>query len=271
MRRSTGWLGERGSDSPRLDAELLLAHVLGTERLQLYLDPARKPAAAEVDAYRALVRRRGAGEPVAHLTGKKEFYGLEFEVTTDVLVPRPETELLVDRARALGGARLLDVGTGSGCVAIACAVRLPEARVTATDVSQAALEVAQRNAERHGVAERIDFRQGDLFAPVDAMDTSARFDLILSNPPYVATGETVETAGKEPDVALFAGPQGTEILERLLDAAPEHLAPGGTLLMEIGEDQAGFVEGRARASFGSVTIHADLAGLPRMLEASSPP
>ena len=174
------------------------------------------------------------------------------------------------RAGIAVGTRLLDVGTGCGCVAVACAVRLPEALVTATDVSQAALDVAQRNAERHDVVERIDFRRGDLFAPVDAMDTSARFDLILSNPPYVATGETVETAGKEPDVALFAGPQGTEILERLLDAAPEHLAPGGTLLMEIGEDQAGFVEGRARASFGSVTIHADLAGLPRMLEASSP-
>ena len=208
---------------------------------------------------------------MAHLTGKKEFYGLDFEVTTDVLVPRPETELLVDRARALGGARLLDIGTGSGCVAVACAVRLPEALVTATDVSRAALDVARRNAERHGVMERIDFREGDLFAPLDPImgDTDARFDLILSNPPYVAVGEAVETAGKEPDVALFAGPRGTEILERILDTAPQYLASGGTLLTEIGEDQAEFAEDRARAAFTSVTIHTDLAGLPRVLEASA--
>ena len=155
LQRSASWLSGKGSSSGRLEAELLLAHVLQAERLDLYVRAHDVLAEPEVDAYRALLRRRADGEPVAYLTGKHEFYGLEFTITSDVLVPRPETELLVDRTRELKPATLLDLCTGSGCVAVACAVRLPAVAVTATDASAAALDVARGNAERHGVSVRL--------------------------------------------------------------------------------------------------------------------
>jgi release factor glutamine methyltransferase len=264
LQRSATWLDKKGSEAARLEAELLLAHVLGTERLGLYTDAERRLEDGELDSYRGLLRRRAEGEPVAYLTGRREFYGLELEITRAVLVPRPETELLVDRARELQPSRILDLGTGSGCVAIACAKQLPDAAVTATDVSEAALEVAARNAARHGVSDRIRLRHGDLFA---AVTEDERFDLIVSNPPYVPAGEAAAVAAHEPHVALYGGTSGLEIVERVLGAATGHLAGGGTLLVEIGEDQETAVRDRAAAHFGHVEVLRDLQRLPRVLEA----
>jgi len=260
LQRSSAWLADKGSASARLDAELLLAHVLDTERIGLFTASDRPLEDGELDRYRGLLRRRAVGEPVAYLTGHREFYGLEFEVTSDVLVPRPETELLVDRARELKPKTLLDVGTGSGCVAVACAVRLPEADVSATDTSDAALAVARRNAERHGAGIR--------FSPADLFGTLGRFELIVSNPPYVPDGQAADIGRHEPHVALYAGPDGMEVLRRLISGAPAHLESGGTLLAEIGEDQEEAVRAEAESHFAHVTVHRDLAGHPRVLEAS---
>ncbi|MHC4974747.1 MAG: peptide chain release factor N(5)-glutamine methyltransferase [Planctomycetota bacterium] len=263
LQRSATWLDKKGSEAARLEAELLLAHVLGTERLGLYAAAERRLGDGELESYRGLLRRRADGEPVAYLTGRREFYGLELEITRDVLVPRPETELLVDRARELRPARILDLGTGSGCVAIACASQMPDATVTATDVSDSALEVASNNAARHGVSDRIRFLQGDLFDP---LTEDERFDLIVSNPPYVPEGEAASVAAHEPRLALYAGKEGLEVIERLLAAAPGHLAGGGTLLIEIGEDQEAAVRECAAAHFGQVQITPDLR---RLFPASS--
>ena len=260
--RSASWLSGKGSESARLEAELLLAHVLEVERLRLYLDADRPLVDAEIDRFRELVKRRARGEPVAYLTGTREFYGIEFEVTPDVLVPRPETELIVDRARMLKPGRILEIGTGSGCIAVACAVRLPGATVVATDVSAEALAVARRNAERAGVADRIEFREGDLFEPVEG-----RFDLIASNPPYVAEGAAMpDVEAHEPHVALFAGADGLDVLRRLLPQAVGHLEPGGTLLCEIADEQSAAVRALAEPHFAEVSFHADLAGMLRLLE-----
>jgi release factor glutamine methyltransferase len=259
IQRSASWLSGKGFESARLEAELLLAHVLDVERLRLYLDADRPLLDQEVDAYRELIKRRARGEPVAYLTGKKEFYGIEFEVTPDVLVPRPETELIVDRARQLEPKSILEIGTGSGCIAIACAVRLPEATVVATDISEKALEVARRN----DVTGRVDFRQGDLFDPV-----SERFELIVSNPPYVADGAAMpDVEAHEPHLALFAGEDGLDVLRRLLPDAKKHLEPGGTLLCEIADEQSAAVREIAEPHYEEITFHADLAGMLRTLEA----
>jgi release factor glutamine methyltransferase len=265
LQRSTSWLAGKGFPSARLEAELLLAHVLGVGRLDLYTASERPLERTEIDAYRTLLRRRAGGEPVAYLTGEREFYGLAFRVDPAVLVPRPETELLVDRARELRPATVLDLGTGCGCIAVACAVRLPEAVLVATDVSAEALAIAEANARRHDVAERIRFLPGDLFAPLAAEE---RFDLVVSNPPYVPEGQAEEVGRHEPRAALYAGADGLDLLRRIVAAAPDHLAPGGTLLAEIGEDQGGAVRALAEERFANVTIHPDLAGLPRFLEAS---
>ncbi len=240
---------------------MLLAHVLGVERIGLYLDGERPLVEAELAAYRVLLRRRAGGEPSAYLTGRREFYGLEMLVTPAVLVPRPETEMLVDRARELSPATLLDLCTGSGCIAVACAVRLPACAITATDICAEALAVARENAARHGVGARIDFREGDLFA---ALPAPHPFDLVLCNPPYVAE-ETLLTS--EPKRALYAGPDGMALLNRLIADAPRWLAPGGRLLCEIGEDQRERVLAAAAPHFREVSVRRDLAGHPRVLEA----
>jgi len=267
IQRSASWLSEKGIDSARLEAELLLAHVLRMERLRLYMEADRPLIDAETDAYRDVIKRRARGEPVAYITGTREFYALAFEVTPDVLIPRPETEFIVDRVRELKPKRLLDIGTGSGCIAIACAVRLPEATVVATDVSGEALAVARRNAESLGVADRLEFREGDLFAP---LANDERFDVIASNPPYVSQGGALpEVDLHEPHVALYPGASGLEILDRLIPRAPAHLNPGGSLLVEIADEQAGAVQQMAEPHFAETTVHADLAGMLRTLEARS--
>lgn len=239
---TSDYLARHGSPTPRLDAELLLAHVRQCPRIGLYTHFGEEVATEQREAFKELIRRRARGEPVAYLTGHKEFYSLSFEVTPDVLVPRPETEgvleAVLDRARPMlqhqPQLALADVGTGSGILAVCAARFLPNVHVTAIDVSAEAIAVAQRNAQRHQVADRIDFRVGDL---LQCLPPETRFDIVMSNPPYVAEHE-FETLPPdvrcfEPRRALVAGPTGMEIIQRLVEQSPCYLRPGGWLVMEI--------------------------------------
>ena len=275
LRWTTEHFTARGLDSPRLDAECLLAHALGTDRLRLYLDFDKPVGAEERVRFRELVRRR-AGErvPVAQLTGVREFWSLPLEVTRDVLVPRPETETLVEAALGLARERgpelcILDVGTGSGALALALAKELAGARITATDVSEGALAVAARNAERLGVGDRVRFVRGSLYAPV----AGERFDLVVANPPYLAEGEAGLLApelGFEPRAALFAGPRGDEVLVALVDGARDVLSPGGGLALEIAPGQAETIRARCVArGLEDVRVIPDLAGRARVVAARS--
>jgi release factor glutamine methyltransferase len=259
------------SPTAALDAEILVAHVLGAGRAALASDPARLLAPGELMALESLARRRLAGEPVAYLTGQREFWSLLLEVTPDVLVPRPETELLVERALAAIGAvarpTVLDLGTGSGAIAIAIAASRPDADVVATDVSAAALAVAQRNAARHGLA-NLRFLQGDWYGPVAA----GSFDAIVSNPPYVAEGEPALAAlAHEPRLALVAGRGGLEALAAVCAGAPARLAPRGRLVVEHGAGQGPAVRGLVRAAgLTDVVTLRDLAGHERATEGMRP-
>lgn len=244
-------------ESPRLCAEILLSHALTCRRLELYTRHETIPSDEALASFRAAVVEAARGRPIAYLTGTKDFFSLTFEVTPDVLVPRPETEVLVERTIDLvrqSGAeqpRILDVGTGSGCVAIALAKNLASARLGASDVSEAALAVAQRNAARHGVAERIEFRLGDLYSPwqedTAGMHPAAMppFDVIVSNPPYIGRSQMdslpATVRDYEPHTALFAGKDGLDVIRRLLSDGPHNLAAGGHLLLEVAHDQAGAV------------------------------
>ncbi len=232
------FLAVKGVENARLEAEWLLCDATGLDRVGLYLNFEKPLNDAELSSFRAMVARRGRREPLQHILGTQEFCGLEFEVTPDVLIPRHDTETLVHEAlsRKSDARALLDIGTGSGCIAIALARQLPAAAVTATDISESALAVARRNAERHGVA--IEFLKGSLFIPV----TGRRFDLIVSNPPYIPTKDI---AGLEPEVrdydphsALDGGGDGLDIYRRLVPEASGYLKPGGCLLMEVGIGQA---------------------------------
>jgi release factor glutamine methyltransferase len=260
------------SPTAALDAELLVAFVLGLGRAALAADPGRTLAPAELAALEALARRRLAGEPVAYLTGRREFWSLELEVTPDVLVPRPETELLAERtlAAVAGVARpaVLDLGTGSGAIALAVATERPDAAVTATDASTAALAVARRNAQRLGLA-NLRFLAGDWYAPLGG----GRFDAIASNPPYVAAGDPALAAlAHEPRLALVAGPDSLAALAAIIAGAAAHLAPGGRLLLEHGAGQGAAVRGMlGSAGFGDVRTWRDLAGLERVTEGARPP
>lgn len=261
-----------GLEAPRLCAEILLAHAMQCERIRLYTQHEEVPETPVREAFRELVREAAAGRPIAHLTGCKEFFSLAFEVTPAVLIPRPETEILVERTISLlRRARteqpaILDLGTGSGCIAISLARHLPSARVAASDVSREALVVAQRNAARHAVADRIDFRCGDLFAP---WSDAAAFDFIVCNPPYVGTVDApIERSVREyePHVALFAGPDGLDVIRRVLAEAPPYLRPGGHLLMELAFDQAAAVRGLAAGGgWHDTTTYRDAAGHERVL------
>lgn len=243
------FLAKKGCEFPRLDAEVLLAHTLGCRRIDLYTRFEEPAAAAAREPFRELVRRRVEGCPVAYLVGRKEFFALEFEVNASVLIPRPESEFVVMEclrlARSLARPRVLDIGTGSGNLPIAVAKNHPGASVTAVDLSPDALAVAQRNAERHGVAGRVRFLHGDLFAP---LATDERYDFILSNPPYIAHEEMgtlpIGVRDYEPHLALDGGPGGYQVLERILAEAGGHLEPGGHLIVEIGAPQEGPVRER---------------------------
>jgi release factor glutamine methyltransferase len=262
------------SPSPRLDAELLLAHALGWPRARLLAERAYAPDAERAAAFAALVDRRAALEPVAYLTGRKEFFGLELEVSPATLVPRPETELLVElalaearrlAARTGPALTIADVGTGSGAIAVALAAHLPAATVYATDLSAAALAVAERNVARHGLAGRVRLLHGDLLAPLPAP-----VDLVVGNPPYTVLAEVEPNVrAHEPWLALDGGPDGAAVYRRLAATLPPHLRPGGAALLEIGSWQGELVAGLLREALpgAAVAVHRDLAGLDRVVVA----
>jgi release factor glutamine methyltransferase len=257
----------------RCDAELLLADLLATDRGGLFLrgaEPLEPAAAAELERR---VRLRESRVPLQHITGVQEFYGLEFVVDRRVLIPRPETEGLIDAALAAGlpaGAAVADLGTGSGCLAITLAVRLPGLRCFALERSVGALEVAAENARRHGVAERVELVEGDLAAP--PQEWRGRMSMVLSNPPYVAEGDwerlQPEVRDHDPREALVAGPTGLDALTALMPAARRLLRPGGWLIAEIGQGQAAAVAALAGESgFSGVELREDFQSIPRVLVA----
>jgi len=255
------------SPAPRLDAEVLVMHVTGCARAQLITHAADLLTAERQSRLEALLARRARGEPVAYLTGKREFWSLELTVTPDVLIPRPETELLVEQALARipkdAAWTVADLGTGSGAVALAIAHERPRCRVIATDASVSALAVARANAERLGLG-NVEFRHGEWLAPLD----NEVVDLIVSNPPYVAEGDPHLDQGDlrfEPRAALVAGPDGLDALRRIAADARAHLRPGGWLLLEHGYDQAGAVRALVSDSgYREVASYRDLAGHERV-------
>lgn len=254
------------SDTPRLDAELLLAVALDRSRSYLHAWPERVPEPDQIARFTAWLDRRHTGEPVAYILGRREFWSLELEVTPDTLIPRPETELLVDlaleRLPANRPLDMADLGTGSGAIALALAVERPRAWIVATDRSPAALAVARRNARRLNLA-NVEFREGDWCAPL----AGARFDLIASNPPYVAATDSHWREGEprfEPPTALVSGAEGLDALRTIIAQAPGHLKPGGWLVLEHGYDQGEVVPALLRTrGFVAVTDHRDAAGVNR--------
>jgi release factor glutamine methyltransferase len=276
LTRAAALLEAYGVDSPRLSAELLLARVLGTDRLGLVRDPDRRLGDAETEAFQALLKRRAEGCPVAYLLGEKEFYGLRFRVTPDVLVPRPETERVVEEAerRLPKDAPLLlaDLGTGSGILAVTLATRLPLARVWAADASPAALDLARANARAHGVEGRIAFVRADMTRP---LFRPGSLDCLVANPPYVSDAEFARVSREvrdfEPRLALLAGADGLDCIRPLLALAATALRPGGLVLVEIGAGQGEAVRGLAEAAgLTGIEILKDLAGLDRALAAEVP-
>jgi release factor glutamine methyltransferase len=280
---TTDYLKSNGSGSPRLDAEVLLAHARGCERIMLYAAFDQYVDDDTRAKFRELVKRRAAGEPVAYLIGRREFYSLNFRVTPDVLIPRPETEFVVvavlDALKSFATSEfriqnsdllLADVGTGSGAIAVSVAKHEPAAKLVATDISAPALAIAKENAATHGVTDRIEFLEGDLLTPLPA---EPRFAVIASNPPYIGEAEISTLApsviNHEPRRALIAGPTGTEVIERLIPQAAECLLPGGWLILEISPIIINRVvdliatDGR----FEPATITKDLANLARVIKA----
>ncbi len=275
IQRAADYLGRKGVEAPRLQAELLLAHVLACPRLRLYLDFERVLSDQEVQTTRELVRRRSAFEPLQYLVGSTSFCGFELKLSPAVLIPRPETEILAERAwtwlgeMSAASPRVLDFGTGSGCLAIALAVRCPRAMITAVDASAAALALAAENAVRHDVAGRIQFRHTDDLAGFEG----ERFDLIVANPPYIPTGQLAELQPEvrdhEPRLALDGGTDGLTVIRMLAARASACLHPTGRLMMEFGDGQADAVrtlfEAHAWRLEGLID---DLAGRPRHLVAA---
>ena len=245
IQKSTDFLGKKNVESPRLQTELLLAHLLKMPRMKLYLNFDRALSATETDALRELVKRRGQREPLQHITGSTSFCGHEIAVNRHVLVPRPETELLAELGRdflvsaKLAAPTVLDFCTGSGCIAIALAAQSPEARITATDISRDALALAQENARQNGMAERIRFLEGDGFG---AIPEGTQFDLIVSNPPYIPSAEIEgldpEVRDFDPRLALDGGSDGLDFYHRLAREAATFLKPDGKMMVEFGDDQA---------------------------------
>ena len=245
IQKSAEFLGKKGVESPRLQVELLLAHLLKLPRMKLYLNFERVLTPAETDALRELVKRRGQREPLQHIVGSTSFCGHEIAVSRHALVPRPETELLAEAGwdflvtRHSSLVTALDFGTGTGCIAIALAAKCPNAKITATDISTEALALAKENAVRNNVAERIEFPQGDGFA---ALSKGARFDLIISNPPYIPSAEIVtlqpEVRDFDPRAALNGGADGLDFYRKLAAEAKPFLKPDGKIMLEFGDGQA---------------------------------
>ena len=261
-----------GIDSARLDAEMLMAETLRVERGRLYMNPDRALDDAALARFRALIARRARGEPVSYITGRREFWSLDFVVTPAVLTPRPETELLVETAVELVAAksppRILDLGTGSGAIAVALAKEIIGAEIVATDISREALEIARANARRHGVEDRISFLAGDLFAPV--ADMRGAFDLIVSNPPYIRRDDIPalprDVRDFEPRIALDGGVDGLDFYRRIAGEAARYLSADGSIAVEIGAGMSAEVARLfADAGFADVRVEKDLAGLERVV------
>ena len=266
---------EAGIAAARLEAQILLAHVLGCSRVQLYTGFDKPLGEAELASYRNLIKRRLAGEPVSYLVGETEFWGLPFHVEPSVLVPRPDTETLIEVVRMArpdraAACRILDLCTGSGVIAVSLAREYPAAQIVATELSPPAAALARRNAERNAVADRVDVREGDLFAPV----RGERFDVIAANPPYIASAVIATLSAevrREPVVALDGGPDGLAFYDRIAAAAREHLAPDGAIVLEHGFDQADAVRARlVAAGFAGITLVHDLGKNPRVTWATAP-
>lgn len=284
VRRILEWTAafftRKNVDSPRLSAELLLAHVLDAPRIKLYTDYDRALSEQQLAAMRALVQRAAEEEPIAYLTGRAHFFGLEFEVSRDVLIPRPDTETLVENVLQLArnqpgfeAPRVLDLCTGSGCVAAAIAQRLKTAGVVAVDISPAAVTMARRNVERLGLSDRVVVEQGDLYEPLARMVDTQPFQLIVANPPYITTAKVAEldrsVKDYEPLVALDGGPDGLVLHRRILDGAPNRLALGGRVYLEIAFDQGELAMQVAseHPAFEEARVLKDYGGRDRVLTA----
>jgi release factor glutamine methyltransferase len=262
------------ADRAKLDAETLLLHVTGANKAWLLTHGDDKLTDEQAQRYAVLLDRRFQGEPIQYITGEAEFFGIPFRVTPDVLIPRPETEHLVEQAIAFARdfqhPRIVDIGAGSGAIAITLAYHLPQARITSVDISEKALAIAKENAAHNQVTDRIRFLHGDLLTPVER----ERFDLVVSNPPYVPEVDrdtlSVEVRDYEPSLALFAGTDGLDIYRRLIPAAHEVLLSGGSLLMEIGYGQSDAIRALlAESDFGQIRFVFDLQGIPRVVCATS--
>ena len=275
---TTEYLTQKKVDSPRLSAELLLSNVLGLKRIELYTQYNRVVEEEHLAKLRELVRRAGQHEPVAYLVGRAEFYSIEFEVTPDCLIPRPETELLVQRAIELlrqraGPHQVCDLCTGCGVIAVAIAKNVPDTKVIATDLSETALGVAAKNVKKYGLDERVELLQGDLFEPLIPQLDMAPFDLIVCNPPYVSAAE-YEKLGKnvkdyEPRTALYGGEDGLELYRRIAEQVGRFLDSDGALLLEIGYEQGPAVRELLAQTglFGIIKVDKDLSGHDRIVMA----
>jgi release factor glutamine methyltransferase len=267
LQSTTAYFKKREIESPRLNAEHLLAHALGRKRIELYLEFERVLTETDLSQLRDLVRRRGRGEPLQHLLGTVEFCGRIFLCDKRALVPRPETEELVELLKSKiqnPKSRILDVGTGSGVIALAMASHFPEADVAAIDISDDALSLAHENAERLGLSGRVNFRSGNLFT-----NLSGAFDLIVANLPYVASGDAPNLAREvlhDPAVAVFAGESGDELIRKLIDAARKYLRPGAMLALEIGNNQAEtLIAYLTEKNYHDIEAKKDYAGVTRFL------
>ena len=270
---SAEYLKNKGVETGRLDAEWLLAAALGVDRLQLYLKYDRPLNSEEREAFKPLLRRRAGREPLQYIIGRTGFRELELKTDPRVLIPRPETEVLVQEVldwASAGAESVWDMGTGAGAVALSLAAEGTWTRVVATDVSPEALSVAADNAERYDLGGHVEFREGSLFEP---LEEGERFDVIVSNPPYIAEGEKGELQPEvrdwEPPEALFAGEDGLDVIRQLVAGAPKHLLSGGLLALECGLGQAEGIAAdvQATGAFGAVRIRADLTGRPRFVTA----
>ncbi|MEK6698886.1 MAG: peptide chain release factor N(5)-glutamine methyltransferase [Nitrospirota bacterium] len=277
IRTAVDMVARTGISNARLDAELLLSHALNKNRAWLITHSGDLLDEDQSRRFQASVSRRVKREPVQYILGTQEFRGLEFAVTPDVLIPRPETELVVESTlhAAAGNPSplILDLCTGSGCIAVSLAKEVPAARVFAADMSARALAVARENARRHGVSDHIRFLEGDLFGPLEELDIKERVDIIAANPPYIPSSDLPvlqpEVRDYEPVMALIAGPGGTEIHRRIIETAPDFLKKGGALIMEMGLGQADrlcrLVEGAG--AYTAPEILKDLAGIERVIVA----
>lgn len=277
IKRSTEFLTRKGVESPRLQVELLLAHVLKLPRLQLYLNFERKLDERDLESVREMVKRRGAREPLQHITGSTSFCGIEITVNREVLVPRPETELLAERGwkflqnvvTGAEGPKVLDFGTGSGCIAIALATHAPRSRIWAVDASEPALAVARANAVRHGAESKIQFIHA---SDLRELDPLLQFDLIISNPPYITASEIEgldpEVRDFDPRLALDGGPDGLKFYSLLASEARERLTACGSMMLEFGDGQALAISNLlVKAGWNVEAVERDLSGRERILVA----